>query len=415
MKVIMVNASDIEGGAARAAYRLHRALLAGGVDSRMVVQSKASDDWTVVGPTTKIQKALGKMRPTIDALPVRRYKNRTKTLFSPAWVPFSSIVDQINALDPDIVHLHWVAGGMMRVEDIARIKAPIVWSLHDNWAFTGGCHIMWDCTKYKESCGGCPRLGSSIVKDLSRAVFLRKQKTFANIKNITVVGLSNWLATCARESALFSGEKIVSLPNPIDAEAFSPIDKSVSRRLFRLPQDKKLVLFGALSATSDVNKGFKELIQALEALRTPGVELVVFGSGEPENGTPFTQKAHYMGRLHDDVTLRALYSAADVMVVPSRQEAFGQTASESMACGTPVVAFGTTGLLDIIDHKINGYLAKPFDVLELARGIDWMLQSDDLKTLASAARQKAALSFDYKIVAPKYIELYRAVLEKETP
>ena len=412
MKIVMVNTSDIEGGAARAAYRLHRSLLAEGVDSQMLVQSKASDDFTVIGPGTKIQKGLGKIRPTLDSLPVHRYKSRTKTLFSPAWVPFGGVVDRINAMQPDVVHLHWVAGGMLRIEDIARIKAPIVWTLHDNWGFTGGCHIMWECTRYRQFCGKCPRLGSEHEHDLSRKVFVRKQKTFRQVENMTVVGVSQWLKDCATDSRLFSDREVVCLPNLIDTNMFSPIDKKIARELLNLPRGKKLVLFGAMSATSDVNKGFSELSGALLNVGADA-ELVVFGAGQPEKSAGFKQKAHYLGRLYDDVTLRALYSAADVMVVPSLQEAFGQTASEAMACGTPVVAFGATGLLDIVDHQKNGYLAEPFDVKDLAKGIDWVLEHNAPESLSVSAINKIRHCFDYKVVAPKYIELYQSVLEKD--
>ena len=161
MKILIVNTSDIQGGAARAAYRLHQALLTEGVDSQMLVQSQSSDDFTVIGPQTKVQKALGKLRPTLDSLPVHRYKDRTKTLFSPSWLPFSSIVERINSINPDVVHLHWIAGGMIRIEDLPKIKAPIVWSLHDMWAFTGGCHYDEECGAYQKQCGTCPVLGSN--------------------------------------------------------------------------------------------------------------------------------------------------------------------------------------------------------------------------------------------------------------
>src|SRR5690606_508603 len=181
MKVLIVNTSDIQGGAARAAYRLHKALLTEGVDSQMLVQSKSSDDFNVLGPQTKFQKAMGKLRPTLDSIPVRRYPERTKTQISPSRVPFAGREDKINALNPDVVHLHWIAGGMMRIEDLAKINAPIVWSLHDNWAFTGGCHIMWECERYKQSCGVCPRLASKKENDLSSKVWLRKQNTFAKL------------------------------------------------------------------------------------------------------------------------------------------------------------------------------------------------------------------------------------------
>jgi glycosyltransferase involved in cell wall biosynthesis len=291
MKVLIVNTSDIQGGAARAAYRLHQSLLVQGIDSYMLVQSKTSDDHTVTGPQTKIQKAVGKLRPHLDSLPVRAYKNRTKTLFSPSWLPFSNIVEQINAINPDVVHLHWVAGGMMRIEDIAKINAPIVWSLHDNWAFTGGCHIMWECERYKQNCGACPRLGSHKDYDLSRKIYTRKQKTFNKLENIKIVALSNWLANCARQSSLFKDHEVLCLPNPINTNSYAPFDKTQARTLFNLPQDKKLIAFGAMSATSDINKGFKELFQALEKLDSDNTELVVFGSSQPETPPGFQAKS----------------------------------------------------------------------------------------------------------------------------
>lgn len=413
MKVLIVNSSDIEGGAARAAYRLHQSLLVKGVESQMLVQSKSSDDFSVLGPITKTQKVAQKLRPFIDGLPVRRYKNRTKTLFSPSWVPFSDVVGRINNLDPDIVHIHWIAGGLLRIEDLAKIKAPVVWSLHDNWAFTGGCHIMWDCEKYKSACGSCPRLGSQSENDLSRTTYLRKKKVFTKIKNLTVVGLSGWLANCAKDSSLFESHEVVCLPNPVDVCVYSPFDKGVSRNLLKLPVNKRLIVFGAMGATSDINKGFKELSAALQQLKAEDAELIVFGSSKPETDPGFNQTAHYLGRLHDDVTLRVLYSAADVMVVPSLQENLSNTIMESLACGTPVVAFDVGGNPDLIDHKINGYLARSYSTEDLANGIDWVLQHNLPELLAESARKKILDKFDSKVVAEKYIDLYRKVLSRD--
>jgi len=410
MKIIIVNTSDINGGAARAAYRLHQSLLKQGVESQMLVQSKTSDDYGVLAPETKLKKILSKLRPTLDSLPVRQYKNRTKTVFSPSYLPFSHIVERINALNPDIVHLHWIAGGMMRIEDIAKIKAPIVWSLHDMWAFTGGCHYDEECGGYKNQCGSCKVLGSGKEGDLSSKVYQRKLKTFSNLSNLTVVGLSRWLAQVAQQSSLFKNTSVINLPNPIDTVTFSPVDKSVARDLFNLPQNKKLVLFGAMGATSDPRKGFGELSRALDNVDTENTELVVFGSSEPQTPQGFKQTVHYLGHLYDDVSLQVLYSAADVMVVPSLQEAFGQTASEAMACGTPVVAFGVTGLLDIVDHQQNGYLAKPFDTKDLAKGIELILNTENYDMFCQNARNKVLREFDSEVVADKYIELYEQLL-----
>lgn len=410
MKILIVNSSDIEGGAARAAYRLHRALLSQGVDSQMLVQSKRSDDYTVIVETDKVKKILNKLRPFLDSIPVRFYKNRTKTLFSSSWLPFANIVDKINEINPDIVHLHWICNGMMQIEDIARIKAPIVWSLHDNWAFTGGCHIKWECEKYKENCGACPRLGSEKENDLSRKIWHRKEKTFSKIPNMTIVGLSKWLSDCAQKSTLFRDKNVVNLPNPIDTTIFKPFDKEKAKELWSLPHDKKLILFGANSATSDINKGFKELSESLHKLDNKNIELVVFGSSKPKESQNFGFKTHYLGHLHDDVSLITLYSSVDVMVVPSLQENLSNAIMESLACGTPVVSFDIGGNSDMIEHKLNGYLAKPFDTTDLKNGIEWVLNTSNYEEISINARKKVLKEFDSEIVAQKYIELYNKVL-----
>ena len=410
MRVLIVNTSDIVGGAARAAYRLHQALLKQGIDSHVLVQSKTSDDYHVLSHETKIQKGFDKLRPTLDGLPVRLYKYRTKTLFSPSCLPLSNVAECINSLNPDIVHLHWIAGGMMRIEDIAKIKAPIIWSLHDMWAFTGGCHYDDNCEGYKNQCGQCKVLRSNKENDLSAKVYRRKLKVFSSLSNLTVVGLSGWMAQAAQQSSLFKNVPVINLSNPIDTVIFSPLDKSVARDLFNLPQNKKLILFGAIGATSDPRKGFEQLSAALEYVDVENTELVVFGSSEPRTLQFFKQKAYYLGHLHDDVSLRVLYSAADVMVVPSLQEAFGQTASEAMACGTPVVAFGVTGLLDIVDHLENGYLAKPFDTEDLAKGIELILNTENYEVFSRNARDKILRKFDSKVVAGRYIDLYSNIL-----
>jgi len=411
MKVLIVNTSDIQGGAARAAYRLHKALLNEGIDSQMLVQKKSSDDYTVIGPISKIEKTFSFLRPQLDQLPVKFYKNRTKTLFSPSWIGNKKIIQKINEIDPDIVHLHWICGGMIKIEDLLKIKKPIVWSLHDNWAFTGGCHIKWDCEKYKNECGACPRLGSNKIKDLSKWVWDRKYKTFNKINNLTIIGLSKWVTECSKNSTLLKDKKHITLPNPIDTTVFKPFDKDKARELWNLPKNKKLILFGAMSATSDVNKGFKQLIEVLQKLnKTNEIEFVVFGSSKPKNAPEFGFKAHYVGKLEDDVSLVTLYNAVDVMVVPSLQENLSNTIMESLSCATPVVAFNIGGNSDMIEHKKNGYLAKPFNTTDLKDGIEWVLNANNYDELCKNAREKVVKEFDSKVVAKKYIELYEKLL-----
>ncbi len=412
MKVLTVNTYDVSGGAARAANRLHKALLLAGIESQMLVNSKISDDFTILGQTSKIIKSIVKTLPFLDSLPIRLYSKRKALVFSTSWISFGSIVKKINALKPDIVHLHWVCGGLITINEISKIKAPIVWSLHDNWAFSGGCHVAWNCNNYQDSCGTCPGLGSSFPYDLSNINFYRKRKAYSKVKNLTIVGVSSWLSKISSESSLLKNRKILTLPNPLDTDIFKPFDKVISRELMGLPKSKKLILFGANNAINDVNKGLKELIQALNIICIKDIEIVVFGQSKPKGSDIFKFKTHYQGYIYDNISLRLLYSSADVMVVPSLQEAFGQTASEAMSCGIPVVAFETSGLLDIVDHKVNGYLAKKFDPNDLATGIDWVLNTNNYEELSNNARQKVLREFDSKVVSKKYIDLYNNILEE---
>lgn len=410
MKVLIVNTHDLAGGAARAAYRLHQGLQSIGIESQMLVQFKTTDDYTVSGPAGMLGKGWAKIRQTIERLPLRRYPERQPVMFSPAWVPFSGLAERINHLDADIVHLHWIVDGMLKMEDLASIKKPVVWTLHDNWAFTGGCHVKWDCQKYTASCGSCPRLGSVLEDDLSRKGWERKGRVYAKMPDMTIIGLSQCIADEARCSSLLQHHKVVNLPNPIDTGIYKPLDRQVAREMFNLPQNKKLVMFGAMQATSDTNKGYKYLLDSLRLINDKNIELVVFGSSQPQEPESFGFVVHYIGRLHDDVSLRALYSAADVMVVPSLQENLSNAIMESLACGTPVVAFDTGGNVDLIDHLQNGYLATAFEPESLARGIEWVINYPEPGLLAKAAREKVEKCFAMDKVARQYEAVYQELL-----
>jgi glycosyltransferase involved in cell wall biosynthesis len=410
MKVLIVSTFDIDGGAALGAYHLCKSLNAIGVKSEMLVQFKASDDPVVLGPQTRIKEKINWLRFRLDQLPTKLYRNKTSTLFSPAWVPNRNIATAINKSDADIVNLHWITGGMMRIEDIVRIRKPIVWSLHDMWPFTGGCHYDEGCGKYTSHCATCPVLGSNQKTDLSHAVFSRKSKTYANISSLTIVGLSRWIADCARNSVVFSGRKVVNIPSLIDTRAFRPLDKTVARDLLNLPQDKKLILFGGDGMVLDPRKGHRELIQALDMVRTRDPELVVFGSKNFERSIRYKFPVHYLGHLPNDLTMRIAYSAADVMVMPSLQEVLGWVSTESLACGTPVVTFDIEGPRDIVEHMINGYRAVPGSSASLAEGIDWILNHPSPENLSKNARNTVINKFESSIVANQYCNLYKNIL-----
>lgn len=410
MKILHINTSDINGGAARAAFRLHRALLAQDVDSQMLVQAKDSGDKTVIGPVSKVGKGMGLLRPTLNQLPNMLYPRRTRTPFHATWLPFSGVVHKIQEINPDLVHLHWIAGGFVRIEHLVKIARPIVWSLHDMWALTGGCNIDWGCGKYLEACGACPVLGSNWFRDLSYWNFRRKQKHLAKIPHLKINGLSRWIADCAKNSTLFQDRKVVNLPNPINIEVYKPMPKGQAKQIFGFSPHKRQVLFGAINATNNDNKGFSELIQSLEYVQVENIELAVFGSSEPENAPKFPFQTHYLGKIQDDISLRILYSAADVIVVPSKQENLCNTIMEALACGTPVVGFAIGGNGDMIDHQVNGYLAEPFDSKDMASGIEYCLDQTIALKLQKNAREKIVRNFDSQLVAQQYIDLYKTEL-----
>ena len=412
MRIILLNTNDIGGGAAIAAYRLLKGLQQRGMEAEMLVQSKKSDDYSIIGPQTKWEKAVSKLRPIFDSIPIRFYKQRMKIIFSSAILQ-DNISKKVKNINPDIIHLHWVAAGFIRIETLAKINKPIIWTLHDSWAFTGGCHITFDCKKYIKSCGCCPTLNSNKKKDLSYKILQRKRKSWKNL-DLTIVTPSSWLGECAKKSSLFCNTRIEVIPNGIDLNRFKPIDKNIAKDILCLPKDKKLMLFGAMGAINNQNKGFHLLKKALKKLSSKenkNIELVIFGSSKPRNEEDLAFKTHYLGQLNDETSLTLVYSAADVMIVPSIQEAFGQTASESLACGTPVVAFGDTGLLDIVDHQKNGYLAKLFDTGDLAYGIKWVLEDNiRWRKLSENAREKVINEFDIVKVAKRYEDLYKDIL-----
>lgn len=282
------------------------------------------------------------------------------------------------------------------------------------WAFTGGCHYTQDCDRYLSSCGACPQLGSQKESDLSRWIWRRKAKTYKNL-NLTIVTPSLWLGKCAKSSTLLKDFRVECIPNGIDTEIYRPMDKSLARDALRLPQDKKLILFGSLRATSDRRKGFHLLQGALQELRNSddlrdSTELVVFGSSEPSDPPKFGFKTHYLGSFNDDLALSFVYSAADVFVLPSIQENLANTVMEALACGTPCVAFDIGGMPDMIEHQQNGYLAEPYQTDSLAKGISLLIRdSSPYNYLSIRAREKVEKEFSLETQANLYSLIFKTI------
>lgn len=395
-----------------ATYRLHSGLRSIGVNSRMLVQTKKTDDVSVMGPDGKWKKIVAAVRPALDELRLRSYRQRKKLLFSSAWLP-GDWLSRINQANPDILHMFWVNGGFLKIEHLQHVNRPIVWTLHDMWPFTGGCHYDDECGAFRESCGQCPLLNSEQEQDLSRKVWSRKKASWSNVPMV-IVATSHWLADMARASSLFRDQRIEVIPNGIDTGKYKPLDKAAARAAYNLPQDKRLILFSAVNAASDKRKGGQFLIPALQSLAANGwsdsAELVIIGASRPEIPLDLGLPVHYVGHLHDEISQVLLYSAADVVVAPSVQENLSNTVLEALACGIPVVAFDVGGMPDMIDHQSNGYLATPFQVDDLVNGIAWVLENDVRHGLLSKTARDIVLDrYDLPKIAKRYSELYESI------
>ena len=413
MKILYLNGADNEGGASKAAIRLLHGIQELGAEASLQVQRKFCDDPRVKGPESRMARAMGFARPTIEETLFGISPGKVDGPFCAAFLP-DGLVQRVTGYAPDLIHLHWVAR-MMRLETLARFKVPILWTMHDSWAFTGGCYLPDDCTRYREGCGSCPVLRSSRENDLSRRVWNRKQKAWHGL-DLTLIAPSRWMAERARASSLFRDARIEVIPNGLDVNRFKPADKQAARAILSLPRDKKLILFGAKSATSDPNKGFHLLVQALHelagsSLHHDSIELVVFGSSRPDPAPELGFRTHYLGWFSDEVSLALLYAAADLFVFPSLQESLGYTAMEAMACGTPCLAFNQGGVPDLIGHGVNGYLARPFEPADLARGITWILDDENRwRELSCNARKKVENDFTIGTVSKRHIDLYNSIV-----
>jgi len=411
VRVIHLNCYESLGGAARAAFRIHESLVEIGVDSSMRVAVKSSDDFKVVGPTSKIGKALALVRPTIGQLITGFQHTDNNVLHSCSFLP-SGLDRELNSSNADLVNMHWIAGEMVSVAEIGRITKPIVWTLHDMWPFCGAEHFESE-HKQQRFVDGYQRNNRAVGDsgwDIDRWVWRRKLRNWK--RPMTIVAPSRWLANHAKNSVLFRNCRVEAIPNAINTQRWKPLSQALARKWLGLPLESKLVLFGAIGGSRDQRKGGDLLVQALAKLRNvDGVRLVVFGETNPEYPPDYGLPAHYLGHLHDDISLAIAYSACDVMVVPSRQDNLPNTAVEAAACGVPVVAFRIGGLPDIVDHMQTGYLASPFDVGDLAQGVSWVLEEKERRlNLCANSRRKAEEQFSYPVVARRYRDLYEDAL-----
>jgi len=411
MRVLHVSTYDGGQGAARAAFRLHRALRDQGIDSSMRVAHASSGDAWVQAPCSKPRQAMALLRSTASWWLGKPQRSVNPVTHSVAALP-SGLDRELNAKGADLLHLHWLQDEFLSVEAIGRLLGPVVWTLHDTWPFCGSEHYPLDAQDQRFALGYSRGNRSELDRglDLDRWIWLRKGKAWRSLlPRLHLIAPSRWMAEQASRSALLSGVPCQVLPNAIP-QVFRPSAPAQARAALGWPQDKRLILFGAIDAT-DPRKGADLLEAALRRLVPQHADLVmavILGQSQPSQPQDWPIPVLYSGRFHDDVSLALAYAAADVVVVPSRMDNLPQSATEAIACGTPVVAFDQGGMADVIVHRQTGWLAEPFDPEALSQGLRWALQRPPDQSVISDNIDR----WRSDAVARTHMDLYAEVLSR---
>jgi len=418
LKILHLATSDLSGGAARAAYRLHLGLLSIGQDSRMLVLQKSSADSAVIQFDPYLPLHL-KIRRRLRRRYIERSQPKMDHLASGASY-FSDDRSQygaavLNQIPPsDILNLHWTSGFVDYRDFFASLplRYPVVWTLHDMNPFTGGCHFDGGCGKFEKHCGECPQLLSTNSRDFSHSVWKRKHKALVPISQsqLHIVTPSRWLSAEAAKSTLLGQFRSTVIPNGVNTDIFQPRDRQESRAQFGIPLDAKVVLFVADWAR-EKRKGLHLLLSAVEGLsRIEDLCLVAVGRGLQAEG--LSNRLKIIDYISDDLSMSHLYSAADLFVIPSLQDNLPNTGLESISCGTPVVAFNVGGLPDFVREEENGRLVAPCDASALRQAILGLLNDPNLLAALGAQCRKIATSeFALEIQANRYAALYASILE----
>jgi glycosyltransferase involved in cell wall biosynthesis len=380
VKIVHLNAFEGSDGTARAVYRLHRAMQRNGFDSRMVVQqADTKEDPTIRIISLLDEKFFSIVRRFLSVMVRGKYK---KDLGMFSCINFGADVSRIPEVwQADIIYIHMVTFGYLNfhsLERILKLGKPVYWFMHDMFSITGGCHHAFDCTKYQMECYGCQYFFTGKKRDIAYRQFRKKAKNFSRYPNLSFVTPSKWEYECTKKSALARNHKVFYIPNLIDTGLYKPFNKGFSREIFGIEADKKIILFGATASITNPYKGWSFFKESLENLSHDvdslnDINVVIFGCDyqtKIADSIPF--KTVFLGKLHDNHTLCLAYNAADVFVVSSLAESFGQTILESLSCGTPVVGFNVGGIPDMVSDK-TGYLAEYKNSNDLARGIKKVL------------------------------------------
>jgi glycosyltransferase involved in cell wall biosynthesis len=417
LKVVHLNTYDGNGGAGRACVRLNGALQAHGVDSKIIVHYKfGSDPQVKTFNQNVIQKAYTAAIIIGERLLAKRFLKPLRTPFSFSWFG-RSVIHHPDVQNADVIHLHWVNHGFLdpkHIAQIAKLNKPVVWTFHDSNAFTGGCHVRYTCDHFMNECGYCPLLKDPAADDQSHQIWVKKNKAY-NVLDFTVIAPSTWMQASVQASSLMRDKPVINIPNTLETTVFKPADKKQAKLQAGLNPDKFIFLSGFMPSRKDLHKGTQYLLESLDILKqrmganADRIELVIFGNRNADDVPDFPFKTTFLGTISDDAKLANCYAAADAFLIPSLEDNLPYTVMESLACGTPVVAFTTGGIPDMVQHEHNGYLATYRSAESFADGMAWAVNYPDKEKLQQQARQTVMDRFAEGVIATKHIELYKSL------
>ena len=404
MKVLMLSHADVHGGASMAALRLYRALTASGSDVSFLVGKRFLDEPGIIGPSSPCAQRWADLRSYLSLGLRVLHRTGNEGLHSYNLFP-SGLAARINAMDVDLVNIHWPHRELLSIAEIGRVRHPIVWTLHDMWAFCGSEHYENPEPGGRYLAGYGEAQG---FRDLDHWTWERKVRHWQDC-NFSFVGPSRWMTDCVRQSELLGHHPAHTIPNCLDIETFKPRDKLAARQKLGLPPDRRLILSVALSIDGDRRKGLHQLVPALRRLAESrdDVSLLIAGADAPKTPIDFGVPTVYLGKIDEETEMAAAYTAAEVFVAPSLQDNLVNTVLESLACGTLAVAFDIGGMADLIEDGGNGALATPFDSAELAEKLAWVLDPARGDALCTAARRGVEERHAPAVVADQYLEIFR--------
>lgn len=419
LKIVHLNTYDGNGGAGRACLRLSDALNAIGVESKVLVYYQFGNNPKITNLSkSPFAKAKAVFNIMAERYLAKSFVKAMKTPFSLQWFGKSVVKNKL-LREADLIHIHWVNHGFLNpkfLAELADLEKPIVWTFHDSNAFTGGCHVRYSCENFHRQCGNCPLLKMSGPKDISYQTWKRKQKAYSQV-NFDVVAPSRWMAQSVKESSLLGLRKVTVIPNTIEVDVFKPYVKSEAKKILKIAPEKFVIMSGFMPSKNDKHKGTQFLVDALfELSRRPEIpndqiELVIFGNKDEENVPKFPFKTTFLGTINKDEHLAKCYAAADAFITPSLEDNLPNTVMESLACATPVIAFTTGGIPDMVKHLQNGYLAKYEDANDLADGIEWLFLHEQKEEVQKEARRSILAHFSPTVVAEQHLALYLKLLD----